>query len=134
MRLPIEGIRLHLPFATPSQNVYMRWHYRQRGRFRDEVRLILRAQLRALMPSPGPLEPETRRMVVEFLRRSTRQLDYGNCVGGMKACLDSLCLEGLLKDDSPRWVQEVYHQEKCRAGSESTSIWVYPAVEPAPKD
>jgi hypothetical protein len=130
MILPVEGIRLHLPFPTPSQNVYQRWHYRRRGRFRDEVRLHLRSQLRRL--HPGPLTPEERRVVVEILRRSTGTLDYGNLVGGGKACLDAIVLEGLLHDDSPRWVKEVYHQERWCRGAESTHIWVYPAVEQVP--
>lgn len=131
MFLPIEGIVITLPFATPSQNVYMRWHYHKRNRFRDEARMHIRSQIR-MMPAfrhRSPV-PEERRIGVEFLRRGVRQLDYGNLVGGgMKAVLDALVLEGLLKDDSPKWVQDAYHQERCRKGQESTRIWLYPAIE-----
>lgn len=129
MLLPTEGITITLPFATPSQNVYMRWHWSRRGKFRDEVRMHVRAQARTLMRVPGPITRSRQRVGVEFLRRGVRQLDTGNLIGGIKAALDALVLEGLLWDDSPRWLQDVYHQERCRKGHESTRIWLYPAIE-----
>ena len=128
--LPLQGIHINIPLATPSQNVYQRWHWTRRGRFRDELQWTVRVSMLGLrLPeAPAPV-----RAVVRVIRRGPRDLDYGNLVGGAKPLLDALVREHVVHDDSPRWLEEIYLQERVRKGRESTSIWVYPAIEQAPK-
>jgi hypothetical protein len=123
--LPAGGIMLELPFAVPSQNVYMRWHWARRRRLRDEARLLIRFQINRIQLPP---RPEPCRAVVEVHRYGRRQLDYGNLVGGgAKACLDALVLEGVIHDDRPEWLDEIYRQDKATVG-ERTLLRVRPAA------
>jgi len=127
--LPVQGIHIVLPMATPSQNVYQRWHWARRGEYRDTVQLLVRAAIGRLRLAQAPAPV---RAVVRIIRYSKRTLDYGNLVGGAKPVLDALVREGVIHDDSPRWVHELYLQERARTG-QITSIWVYPAVEQSPE-
>lgn len=45
-----------------------------------------------------------------------REWDYGNLVGGCKVVLDAMVDAGLLVDDSPKWSEQIYKQER---GAES---------------
>jgi hypothetical protein len=124
--LPTVGITIMLPFATPSQNAYQRWHWRRRSELRDTCQMIIRVFLR-VRPLPQARAPY--RATVSVLRLGKRMLDYGNLVGGCKPVLDALVREGVIRDDSPRWVAEQYNQDKAPRGVEATRLWVYPTVE-----
>jgi hypothetical protein len=127
--LPLQGVHFTLPMATPSQNEYQRWHWARRGKYRDACRLLIRAQVNR-MSIPQRSAPV--RAVVRFIRMGARLIDFGNLAGGTKAVLDSLVLERVIHDDSPRWVEEIYVQEPSRPPYKTT-IWVYPAIEQHPR-
>jgi len=87
LELPVQGITIVLPLATPSQNVYQRWHWARRGEYRDTVQLLIRAAI-AKLHLPQARAPV--RAVVRMIRYGRRLLDYGNLVGGAKPLLDAL--------------------------------------------
>lgn len=125
--LPTAGITIQLPFATPSQNVYQRWHWRERNRYRDTVTSLIRAHLLATLAALPRVAPY--RVGLEVLRQGLRDMDYGNLVGGCKPVLDALVKVGVLYDDAPKWVREHYDQERVPRGRERTRLWAYPAIE-----
>lgn len=114
-----------LPFATPSQNVYQRWHWAQKKRFRDQCQMHLEVQCRL---SPHGRPPRNVKMHVCVTRHSAGVLDYGNLVGGCKPVLDALVRVGLLVDDSPKWVTEAYQQETHPQGVGATDIFITPLL------
>jgi hypothetical protein len=42
--------------------------------------------------------------------------DHANVIGGMKPVVDAMVRAGLLVDDSPRWFEGHYHQERVTRG------------------
>jgi hypothetical protein len=44
-----------------------------------------------------------------------REWDYGNLVGGCKVVIDAMKHAGLLVDDSPKWSDQQYRQERGAA-------------------
>lgn len=107
-----------LPFASPSQNVTQKWHWSKRAKLRDQCQLIFRAAARR-----AKIEcPPGRRLRLDIVRSGPRLLDHGNLVGGCKPVVDALVREGLLQDDSPKWVDDHYAQTKPAKGAGSTLV------------
>lgn len=114
-------VRIEIPFAMPSQNQYQRWHWRKRARHINECRVLVRMAIGSV---PGLPLTVPRRAAVTFTRYSSGELDYGNLVGGCKGLLDALRYEGVIHDDSPRWVEERYLQAAAERGGGRTEIVV----------
>lgn len=126
-------ITLELPLISQSQNAYQRSHWLDRyklvGRYRrlvghrlnellsfdpDAVSLWPRMPDKRSENTPKRDNPARRRLVIT--RHSAGELDYGNLVGGCKPLVDALVREGLLYDDSPKWLDESYLQAKTTKG------------------
>lgn len=131
-------LTLELPFATPSQNdkrVKGHWGFRKKHKdlCRSWVVFRLLEQGHKLEVRAGRgrtliwarlKEPAKERRRVTITRHSPGQCDYGNLVGGCKGLLDVLVEVGLLVDDSPEWVEEVYFQAKAPKGKGRTVVEV----------
>lgn len=120
----VYPITLTLPFSSPSQNDLQRWHWAKRRKYRVDMGLLIRMQVRARR-YPRAQTP----MVLEMLRVGPRCLDYGNLVGGFKPILDALVSEGMLVDDAPRWLQDRYQQLVQKRGR-WTQMLLYPVASP----
>ena len=113
--LSIPGKRweftLHL--EPPSQNVVSgnkgggRFKYKD---FRDFYRLLLKNQIQSLQIPPA--KTKRRVLITRLYSGRGRKRDHGNIVGGCKPLLDALTLEGLLVDDSEKFVEDHYYQER----------------------
>lgn len=97
-------IRLDLGRVVPSQNATMWRHWRAYQQERDVWYYLIRAQL-------VPRLPIKRKVYGVILSYRSKQLDYGNLVGGAKPIPDALVKLGYLKDDNPTWCEFVYAQE-----------------------
>jgi hypothetical protein len=53
-----------------------------------------------------------------YYGKRKRPFDRGNLAGGMKPLLDELVSAGWLVDDSPKFCQDHYAQEKSPSGSD----------------
>lgn len=104
---------LSVRLSFPSQNQLganrpggAGWHYRK---LRQEFAGALHA---ALVEAQIPQATVRRRL---WLRRvygkRKRAYDVANLIGGGKHIIDVLVSRGLLKDDSPRWLEGIYAQE-----------------------
>lgn len=90
-----------------QQNDARGWAYRK---MRDRWVLLLRSAARA----GGIPRPEERRRITLTRLYSGRQreLDRDNLVGGLKAVVDALRRADLILDDTRRWAQVHYLQER----------------------
>ena len=103
-------ITIELPFLTPSQNERDRWHFRKRGRFKEQCCAAVMVGL-AKAGVHGIDWPE-RRVEVSITRYSAGELDDDNLRGGAKDLIDALVLMRVLRDDKPRWLTAHYDQRK----------------------
>ncbi len=117
-----ESVTLHIPKGTPSQNTYGRMHFRAQGNLRDSYRMIVRQQVVETGLHLLAV-PERRRIVIR--RFSCKRLDRGNFIGGCKALLDALTLEGVIKDDDEQHLDDVYEQHHAPMGHQKTEIEVW---------
>jgi len=101
-------IVLDIPRATPSMNAtrWKHWRvaYNEKKLWREEIHY---ARLHAGCRNPPKYSRA--RVTVE---RYGRKLDIDNFIGGLKAVLDSLRLEGLIADDSEAHLELVPRQFK----------------------
>jgi len=108
-------ITLDIPRATPSQNATHHKHWRacydQRKLWEHEI-WIARVKV-----CPSPVEPPQKARVT--LTRYGRMLDVTNFIGGLKAPIDALKLQGLIVDDDEKHLELIATQEK---GSPRTVI------------
>jgi hypothetical protein len=104
---------------TPSQNEIK--HYwklnKQTLKYREELK-----NYGFLLKQKG-IDSNAKRKL-KITRFSTKTLDYGNLVGGCKPLLDAMKFNNLIIDDSPKWLDDKYLQEKCNEGKERTEIEV----------
>lgn len=111
---------LSLPFATPSQNTWQRWHFHRQRKFLADCRLVVRSELNrvGLFGSTPP----GGRVSITVRRYSAGRLDRGNFIGGCKALLDALRHEGVIHDDSEQWLEDKYEQHEARRGEARTEV------------
>ena len=111
-------MRLELPFATPSNNVVMRMHHRERSAEHSRYYyLILAAQKTIARKEPFA------RCVITVGRYGARPLDWDNMGGGLKFLLDALVKNKIIKDDNPKCVTELnLRQIKCKRKDEKTVV------------
>jgi Holliday junction resolvase RusA-like endonuclease len=83
---------------------------KQRGEWTLLVRNAM--QLKAV---PKATQPR-RVTIIRLYSGREREWDYGNLVGGCKPVLDAMKAAGLIVDDSPKWSEQIYKQER---GAES---------------
>lgn len=106
-----------LPVRAPSQNRLGGNHGAQRfayKSFRDRVQTLLTAWARKGGAFDG-FDKATGKRRVTFTRVFSgreRRMDPANLVGGMKACVDSMVRAGVLKDDSEKYLEAYYRQER----------------------
>jgi hypothetical protein len=116
---------LELAFDIPSQNDIAggkgnsRWRYKK---LRDEYRLLVKHErIRLRIPTATGRRRVT---ITRHYGGRCKERDRGNLVGGAKALMDALVLEGLLVDDAPSWVDDWYQQEPT-----SAPTWVAVEIE-----
>lgn len=106
--------RFFIAKRLPSLNDRMqnagasRWKYAAE---RDEWRMwFMTARLKHAIPKAT----KARKLVVTRVYGGREQeRDRVNLIGGMKAVVDALVLEGLLVDDKPRWLVDEYFQRRA---------------------
>lgn len=113
-------ITITLPFATPSQNTYQRWHFRKQAKHLD----LCRQWIRVGLNNAGAFGAKNtdRRVRVTVQRHSAGELDRGNLIGGCKALIDALRYEGLLVDDKQAWLDDVYEQVPAKRSEGRTVV------------
>ncbi len=114
-----------LPLDVPSQN---RSSSRARHsglahayrRLRDNALWLIKneAQKQAI-----PIARGRRRIVVtRLIGKGKRAFDRVNWAGGAKPIVDSLVKAGLLVDDTEKWLDDVYGQEKAVDGKDGVRV------------
>lgn len=120
-------ITLNIPRATPSQNATHHKHWRacfdQRKLWEHEIWV---AKLQFL-GGRGLPDPPLRARVT--LTRYGRRLDVTNFMGGLKAPIDALKLQGLIVDDDEKHLELIATQEK---GTPRTVIVITDALKSSP--
>jgi uncharacterized protein YjiS (DUF1127 family) len=113
-------VKLTLKSIPPSANVVMRMHWAERRRLRSTLQWELTAALadigRKLPPiEHGPKAPKQRVTVTVY---RPRRLDPDNAQP--KILLDAMRDIGLIRNDSPKWLELVVNQciEKCDCRTE----------------
>lgn len=79
--------------------------YKKRKEWRGRVKLRV-----IMQRPPAPLQKSR----VTMTRCSSRQPDYGNLVASFKSVLDGLKDGGIIFDDAPKYVEDVYKWEKAK--------------------
>lgn len=98
-------IRIVIPEATPSLNVWQRKHWAAKKRDRQRWAHMLLAEIMRLGGKQAVTASGKRRLTIE--RHGRRVLDDDNRVGGCKGLIDELRAFGLLVDDDPRHLELV---------------------------
>ena len=142
--------RVTLPLTIcPTMNAYASWKPWQRARARREIMVALNGAAWTALPGEhqwrapwlgivrgpssrrgmlGPVvrEGESRKRRVVVTRRSARQPDEVSCdtLGG-KMPIDALVRAGILRDDSPRWLERVARWERATGAEQGVRVEVY---------
>jgi Holliday junction resolvase RusA-like endonuclease len=93
-------MKLTLLNLPPSANQYQRSHWAVKRKLRNMFGQNVRMETRLVNPMA---EVKGKRRVKISIYRP-RRLDFDNAVGGCKPLVDSLRDIGLIKNDSPRWL------------------------------
>lgn len=68
-------------------------------------------------------------MVTRFYKKGKRPFDTGNLIGGFKPTIDALVETGLLRDDSPQWLQAWYFQKPSPTGKDVVELVIEEQIE-----
>lgn len=109
---------LMYPLPTPSLNVWLRLHHRERTRIKKQMAMVAICAARLHGPHAAT------RAHVTITRHGYGTLDQDNLIGGCKPLIDALTTAGFIVDDSPRWLQADYHQVKVPRGRGRTDVRV----------
>ena len=120
------SLAIWLPIATPSLNEVNGWHWAKKHKWTKQIGLLVRLT-RARRAEVAWVRE--RRMQVTITRYGSRELDDDNFRGGCKGLIDALVREGVILDDSPRWVTVTYVQVKCSRKEARTMVSVYADTE-----
>jgi hypothetical protein len=114
-------IHLVVPSITPSTNQLMRMHWAVKRRLRQSLQWEL---VTALAQTGEPLPPAESgktapKRMVKITTYHPRRFDPDNASGGCKVLLDAMRDVGLLRNDSPKWlelivVQKIAKLDDCR--------------------
>ncbi len=107
---------LHLDLPILSLNKLLRQHWQIRRRHIAKWGWAIKT---GFIGSPPPAQG---RMKVRITSYRARFLDHDNLVGGAKPLVDAMCRQGLIKDDSPAWVEIDYQQIKVGRGEQKTVV------------
>ena len=140
---------LKFPKPTPSQNQRDKKHFMAKSKLRDAYQMQIRQQLldKRIRPTWPPSKTKrSEKQVPVWLfkdqsgdmlgseavppakvkltvrRYSNGTLDKGNFIGGCKSLLDALVREGLIFDDSPKWLDDNYEQHKAQVKQGRTEV------------
>jgi len=106
-----DSVQFFIERVTPSNNVLLRTHWRQKGRDQKIWDQLVRAAC-------GRRPDATTKQHVTITRYSPPSatgwipLDYDNLVGGAKPLVDALTHAGVIVGDKPEWVKVEYGQAK----------------------
>lgn len=100
-------MRLHIDLPPVSNNQLLKLHWAKRGRIRRDFHY---AVLDAL-DEPGLIADYTKgKKAVVIHLFLPRRFDPDNAAGGCKPLIDAMKSEGLLPNDSPRWISLTIEQ------------------------
>lgn len=95
-------IEIKLPEATPSLNETRKWHWAREHKEKQRWLWMVKSVL-----GPSVIEASqakgSRRLVLE--RFGVRPVDADNLAGGAKGLIDALKQLGLVRDDSPTFLE-----------------------------
>ena len=116
---------LTIPNELPSQNQVAV----NKGHGRHRYRAVRQAFNHAIAVTAKqqriPNATSLRRVLVKRLwKKRQRAYDHGNLIGGAKSAIDTLVGCGLLLDDSPKWAELHYSQERDPTGVGCTIITI----------
>ena len=111
-----------MPGIPPSANILKR-KYRTPHAYKD-LRNSWQRMIAAFLPA-GSRQPETRKMKVTFTLEHSRSYDTGNAYNSVKPLEDALKNLGIIKDDSPEWIE--LHVEQVKSRENQTTIEIRPA-------
>ena len=86
--------------ASPSQNVWDRWHWRKKWESKAQWKLLIRGAAGFIYI---PKATGKRSLLVH--RHGKQTLDPSNLIGGLKGVIDDLVQLGLLVDDKPEFLE-----------------------------
>lgn len=101
-----------------SRNTFDGYHWSKKAQYAERWKWRVIAAVGRREP---PNEP--RRATLTVYRN--RLLDSDNLSGGCKQLRDALVHVGLLVDDSPKWSNWEYRQEKCPKGAERVDVEIH---------
>jgi hypothetical protein len=105
-----------IPYATPSNNLVMRMHHRNRTREHNACFLEVRAAV-------GTFHPCFETCDITITRHGNRLIDFDNMGGGLKFLMDAMVKNKIIVDDSPKHVLSLrLFQEKCKKKDEKTVV------------
>ena len=116
--LSIEILANNASELTPSENVYQRWHWRKRQKAAERWRNMVWAWIH--INSYVRLEPPEQKMKATITSYRAKLCDEDNL--NMKALIDALKKNLLIRDDSPNWLVLEVKQEKCKRAEQKTVI------------
>ena len=108
-----EAWDIWIPIEPPSQNVVAQ----NKGGGRHKYRRIRQEYEMALLWKRNiPKAKGKRRVAItRCYSRHGKERDLANIVGGCKALMDALTLTKLIVDDSPKYLEAHYSQERGKA-------------------
>jgi hypothetical protein len=114
-------MKIILKSLPPSTNQLERLHWAAKKRMRNALRWeLIEAMATGGAPMPPVLiHPHPGRMRVRIKVYRPRLLDPDNAMGGLKVLLDAMRDMGLLKNDSPKWLdlappEQIIERKNCR--------------------
>lgn len=128
-------IRLVLSSIPPSLNQYLRMHWAVKRKLRVKYHWELLSCLSVMSWEQKPKQ-KTPKASVKISVFRPRRLDQDNLTGGLKPLIDAMRDVGLIRDDSPRWLDLIVRQEKDSITprveievEELQSVKIYPCQE-----
>lgn len=123
---PAPDFVLVLPVIMPSLNKQLRMHWATRKRLKANTGWHLSAVMgRVEIQHRGRIAHVTITVYSNAPKAAggrARRLDTDNLIGGQKPLVDSMKQAGILKDDSPKWLDIGYIERRDKVERPRTEI------------
>ena len=106
---PFKPFEIKIPMEVKSNNYWLKAHWSKRGKYSQDALSYL--QIRG-HTNYEPCNQKRHVTYTRMMSKGQRAFDEDNLIAGFKGIQDALKKAGIIKEDTPDWIEATYKQKR----------------------